>query len=189
MSREDLIKPGDLTPLQRHENAKKAGSVSSLAKKISRRKICTMKCPIYERCWAKFMKNEDEKGRAKCSLNDMPKRVVQRTLRIYKNGEDGLRDELADMLIRFSNDVEVNNDMKSKRAFLYEIRECMKVLYGDKKKVEMSGMGNITFVINKPEGDLPDIDFEKKKIVDADFSVDGENNTDSQTENKKQGDN
>lgn len=164
----NLLRKEDLTAEQRRLSAVKAGSVKSLAKKLSQRKWCTARCPIYGRCWAKFIKNE-KGGRQQCSLNQMPKRVVQRTTRLYEKGEEGFRDEMTDMLIRFSNDVELSTDPDFKRKFLYELRECMKVLHGDKKKVEHSGLGNITFIVNKPEGDLPDIDFEKKRAIDGEF--------------------
>lgn len=60
--------------------------------------------------------------------------------------------------------------------------EFMRIHHGEKKKIEMTGMGNITFVVNKPEGKLPDIDFQKDRIIDAEFTEKNESPSDTNSE-------
>lgn len=138
------------TSEEAQKRGRNGGKSRSLAKKLSKRKYCNSTCPIYDRCWAKhtaqsIAKKQEEDNKKKgiieiikapCAIKNLPSRVIERTMRLINDGEDGFIQEILDTMIRLGSDLDIQNDSNAKERYLYQLRENLKSIFGSKSKFE-----------------------------------------------------
>ena len=155
-----------LFPLSREEAIKygrKGGKSTSVKKALTRRKYCNDGCPIWDRCgardlslstrtyqqeeldrkWAKLKKEGKTKGNKKpriqaiCHLKQMPKEVLDNTLDLLINGEEGIIRVLINNSAKMAQLVADKHDNLTGRGILSrELRETIKVVHGTKSRVK-----------------------------------------------------
>ena len=143
MSQADL-RPNITSTKQAQWMGRKGGRSRSIAKKLIHRKFCNSSCPLWLTCWAKHVsetvakKEEEETGtyKPRCALKELPSQTVERTVRLIKEGENGFHQEMIEQLVRFGNDIGVSPSVTAREKYLFQLREVLKVIYGDKRRFE-----------------------------------------------------
>jgi len=125
LTREDSIKGG-----------KTKSRAKSYANYIKGRKKCSSRCNLYP---CPFVSLSDSKFEGKCALKEFPKKVQDRVLKLYVNGEEGIVKELMETLVNISMKADLENDLKSIRSYFYDLMNLKKTIYGEKVKTELSG--------------------------------------------------
>lgn len=143
------------------EAGRKGGKSKSISKLVGLRKSCNNACPLWQACWARHagyaqrarevrdLREEGrdkeavvlEKSRVPCALKNMPSSVVARAERLVIGGEEGFRLEILETLNRLGDQIGLAQDAKSKKDYLRELRETVKVLFGDKRRVDLTSQG------------------------------------------------
>ena len=155
-----------LFPLSREEAIKfgrKGGQSTSVKKALTRRLYCNPTCPIWDKCgarglslskqtyeqeeinrqWDKLKKEGKTKGskrkivKATCHLKKMPKEVMDNTLDLLLEGEEGLIRVLIKNSAKIAQMVADSHDNLTGRGTLArELRETLKVVHGTKSRVK-----------------------------------------------------
>lgn len=152
LTKEQAIKYGTL-----------GGKARTVKKALTNRKYCDDGCPIWERCgardlslsthtyqqeeldkkWAKLKNEGKTKGKKKpivraiCQLKRMKKEVLDATLNILLDGEEGLIRAMINNTTKIQQMVIEKHDNLTGRGILSrELREISKTVHGAKSRVE-----------------------------------------------------
>ena len=109
----------------------KGGRKGRIAKSLAKRKKCSSKCPIYDRC---IFVGVGRKTRA-CPLSKFSKGFRKRFIAIMMGNEVEMRDAILMALADLYAHVMLNTDdskkgIEEKRKLLYDMLRVRKILYG-----------------------------------------------------------
>lgn len=124
-----------------HEITRKGGSARTPAKTLANQtkflfndsvKKCAPKCPLFP-CWAE---PESAKHGGLCALKQFPKMIKKRTTDLYLHGEEGFNMQMIELLTRFGNKAELENNMEALGKMLHELINVKNSIYGGKQRIE-----------------------------------------------------
>ena len=104
-----------------------------LAQSLAKRKYCSTECRIFEKCPFKAIAFQDPDKI--CALKKLPDRVRRRFQRLFIDGEEGLIDEIKELLYEFSLEIDNEEDKKIKLAYLDRLLKFYQIVYGAKMKL------------------------------------------------------
>lgn len=140
----------------------KGGRTVTIARKMGTRDYCNSTCPMWNGCWARsasiaqYDKDYDaalkkgatekelKKLKPKCALKNLPEQAQQRTWRLVTEGEAGFKLEIIDQLQRLGNELSINPTPRTRERYLYQLRECMKAIYGDRKRIDANVKADVS---------------------------------------------
>jgi len=146
-----MANEGNLKKIQTSEQARemgrKGGKASTVRKRLNARKYCEPRCPLWEKCWARYIslaEQTDKKlKKAECALKKTSSRILDRTIKILYDGEDGFDSEIIATLLRLATDYETKGDEEAREKLLGTLMGVKKSLYGDKRRIDAKIKGDL----------------------------------------------
>jgi len=132
------------TPEEARKYASKGGKASPVSKSVRKRRYCAQRCPISSTCWARplaisnhknRMAKGDKNSRPACELNNMPETIINRTLKVVADGEQGFAQAIISTLLEYANMVDLEPTPTNMRKLLHEMRETHRTVYGSRNRV------------------------------------------------------
>ncbi len=119
--------------------------------KINRRKKCDSRCPLFDKCplMPLAMSSEDKA----CKLKQLPQPVKIKFYNLFLAGEEGLIQEIRQIVWRLMLKVEKEGDTKEMERLAKLLLELHKQLYGDKKKLDVGGSLSLKIVVEEVDVD------------------------------------
>ena len=150
MTNMDIYKYGKKTQFTK-ETAKiygsKGGKVSnaSLWNKVSKRKKCSKKCPIYDRCPFASASLSDKNPDKSCLLNKWNKQYAKGLVHMLEGNEDGIDHTIQILMNMLYAEIltKYKDNIKEKRGLLKDVLEVRKTIFGEKKSIKVKGDMNI----------------------------------------------
>ena len=154
------------TKKEAREKGRNGGKKTSLTKKLSMRKYCDSKCPIWETCWARptsesiykeeltqwnrekrmckesNMKFDEKKPKKQCYLKNADKDLIRTTVRFIEKGEEAFNEELIELSMRLKEISNMKNPLDVARLSK-DIRENKKAIWGDRRRIDAKVDGSI----------------------------------------------
>jgi len=146
-----MANPDNLKKITSTKRARELGSkgakAGTIRQKLNSRKYCYDTCPLWETCWAKYIslaeQVDKELKKAECALKKTSPRILDRTIKLLHDGEDGFDKEIIDTLLRLATDYETKGDAESREKLLGTLLGVKKSLYGDKRRIDANLKGDM----------------------------------------------
>jgi hypothetical protein len=155
-----------LTDEDRLKKTGKRNPGTSIINAIKHRRTCGSRCPIFEVCPMMPLSVSRANPESRCLLNLGGNVLIRRFMNLIVKGEDGLINEINNVLYSYAQDIEVASPAV-KKDYAMMCMQLHRQLYGDPRRAQMEAKPQLTVVINEMDGEGRIREVEVVPVVEA----------------------